>query len=132
MPQPAVVVEGLPQLSRQLRAFGDKSLPKAFRAAGKTAAQLVADAARSAVPKRTGRLAASLRAAGQARGAVVREGSAKVPYAGPVEFGGWPQGRPFVKEGRYIFPAAKEREREVAALFEREVGRVVEQLNRTP
>jgi hypothetical protein len=50
-------------------------------------AQAVLDAARP--PRRTGRLAASERAAGTQAAAIVRAGGARVPYAGPIHWG-WP------------------------------------------
>jgi hypothetical protein len=34
-------------------------------------------------------------------------GFASVPYAGAVEFGGYPGDRPFESGGRYLFPAAE-------------------------
>jgi hypothetical protein len=33
-------------------------------------------------------------------------GRSSVPYAGPVEFGGYPGNRPYLPQGRYLFPAA--------------------------
>jgi hypothetical protein len=51
---------------------------------------MVAAAARSAAPRRTGRLAASGRGSRAAGSAVVRFGGARVPYAGPIHYG-WPR-----------------------------------------
>ena len=33
-------------------------------------------------------------------------GRASTPYAGPVDFGGYPGDRPYLAGGRYLFPAA--------------------------
>lgn len=126
MPDAAIQVEGLRELNAALRKLGEKELPKEFKRASKRAAQVVAVEAAARVPKRTGKLAASIRGAAQARGAVVRAGRESVPYAGWIEFGGtiqhktdnWSSTRPFIKQGRYIFPAAKAKEPQVVELFE--------------
>jgi hypothetical protein len=44
-------------------------------------------------------------------------GRASLPYAGPLEFGGWPAGREFVASGRYLFPAAGRLAGEAAELY---------------
>lgn len=123
MTRPAVEVVGLRELSRSLRQFEDGA--KDLRTANKRAAEYVAEKAAARVPVRSGRLQKSIRGAGQARGAVVREGTARVPYAGSVEFGGWPKGRPFVPEGRYLFPAAKDATPHVVELYGREIDALI-------
>ena len=76
-------------------------------------AQLAVDAVRSKVPRRTGKMAASVRPGRRKNAVLVRMGKAKVPYAGWVEFGGQRTGsgggvasRPFIKGGRYLYPTA--------------------------
>ena len=92
---------------------------KALANAGKTAAEPVAAATRSALPRSdrktvdAGRLRASVRASGTRTGASVRMGSKAVPWAGWVEFGGtrhkpFLSHRDYVKDGRYLFPAARD------------------------
>jgi len=81
-------VEGLDNLVRTLnRASVDLSdLKDANRAAGET----VASEASTRAPRgKTGKLAASVRAARQVRRARVMVGGARVPYAGPIHWG-WP------------------------------------------
>lgn len=51
--------------------------------------RIVATDARTLVPVRTGRLAATLRSSGTRTQAVVRAGYASVPYARPIHWG-WP------------------------------------------
>lgn len=51
---------------------------------------MVASAARSAAPHKSGRLAGSGRGSRAAGQAVVRFGGARVPYAGPIHYG-WPK-----------------------------------------
>jgi hypothetical protein len=57
--------------------------------ANQAAGQMVADESRPIAPHRTGRLAASVRAARQVGRARIQAGGAAVPYAGPIHWG-WP------------------------------------------
>ncbi len=107
MSRPVMRIEGLRELTRSLKAAED-GLQKEVNAIFKGAATKVASAARRRLPKRSGRLAASVRPFGTQRKPGVRVGRARAPYAGPVEFGGYPKGRPFVPEGRYIYPTFSE------------------------
>lgn len=67
------------------------------------------------MPHRSGRLAASIKPASTQRtGQVAYSSPTRVPYAGWIEFGGMittVRGgtivRPYVKQGRYLFPAAE-------------------------
>ena len=78
---------GLAHLSRTLKQAGAdmQDLKTAYRKAASAVKPRIAKAA----PKRTGRLARSVRAGSSQRSGVVRAGSNKVPYAGPINFG-WP------------------------------------------
>jgi hypothetical protein len=82
-------------------------LNTALKAAGRAAAEPVAAQTRSSLPDVTGQLKGSVRVGATRSGASVRMGGSTVPYAGPVEFGGYPGNRPFHSEGRYLFPAAR-------------------------
>jgi uncharacterized protein YcsI (UPF0317 family) len=94
-----VRVEGLDRLIRTLKKAGRdiSDLTEAHARAGRT----VAAAAIGRVPRRTGKLAATIRPAKQARRARVMAGRAAVPYAGPIHWG-WParhiSSQPFVSE----------------------------------
>jgi hypothetical protein len=92
-------------------------LNKALAAAGKAAAEPVAAAAREALPRDSGALSGTVRVSGTKSGASVRMGSKSVPYAGPVDFGGWPGEREFITNGRYLFPAAQGLVESVGALY---------------
>ena len=88
--RPAVEVEGLRTLRRDLKAAG-VSLQN-LKDAHAAVAQTVVRAAHFTPkhPERsTGRLAASVRGSGTQSAAVVRAGFASVPYAGPIHWG-WP------------------------------------------
>lgn len=83
----AVKVEGLPQLRRAFRQLeADTADLKAANAAVATA---VAAASIPRAPRRTGRLASSVRGNRALSKATVSAGGARVPYAGPVHWG-WP------------------------------------------
>lgn len=106
-------VEGMWEFRKALRAV-DTEFPKQLRKGLNAVAEMVADEAAQRVPVDTGALRSSIRARStQSEGRVVM-GRARVPYAGWIEFGGTiaPRGapvlRPYVKEGRYLFPSADE------------------------
>lgn len=84
-----VRIEGARTLRRTLRHAGVSA--KDMRAANRAAGRIVADAAKGTAPKRSGRLARSVRPAGSTPSyAVVSAGTnGRVPYAGPIHWG-WP------------------------------------------
>lgn len=85
MPKAQLEVRGARRLRATLRAAGDDLSD--LRDVHRSVAGLVAGA--TAPPRRTGRLAATVRPAGTKTAAVVRAGFATVPYAGPIHWG-WP------------------------------------------
>lgn len=82
-----VEVEGVSSLARALRKAGDEGSRQFLLEANKESAQLVETAARPLIPVQTGKLVASLRSTGVAKGGVVMLGKKAAPYAGPVHFG---------------------------------------------
>ncbi len=98
MPDTALVkIDGLPRLRAALRRAGlDLADLKAANAA---AAALVASAAAARAPRRTGRLAASVRGNRAVSRASVSAGGSAIPYAGPIHWG-WPargiEAQPFI------------------------------------
>ena len=80
---PGILVEGVKDLRRDLKAL-DKALPKELTKALKAAAEEVLPTARALAPKRSGRLAASLRASGAGNRASIRS---RLPYANAVHWG---------------------------------------------
>ena len=136
---PVVGIVGIKALSKDINKLTDdvrSPLFKAIQAAGKTAAEPVAAATRSALPTSdrpkvatAGQLAASVRTSGTRTGAAVRMGSKRVPWAGWVEFGGtrhkpFQSSREFVKDGRYMFPAARGLAERSASLYNDALTRV--------
>lgn len=87
MAQPAIRVDGLDQLRKQLRQVKDKELDAEMKQIHLDLAREVVARALPDVPVRTGALKASVRAAGTVRDAVGRAGKASVPYAGAVHWG---------------------------------------------
>ena len=99
----------------------------AFKQAGRTAADPVAERTRQSLPNVSGVLAGDVRVSATRTGAAVRMGRASVPYAGPVDFGGWPGERAFVTKGRYLYPAASDLASKVAQLYGDAMNRVFAQ-----
>ena len=103
-----IKIKGLAEFNRNLRKL-DADLPKALRMAHNEAAQLVVDWAKPRVPRRSGKAAGTLKARSTRTESRVQGGSKRVPYYPWLDFGGrvGPKKsvrRPFIKEGRYIYP----------------------------
>lgn len=88
MAAPTVKVEGARELRAQMRKAGVDVAN--MKDANQRAGRIITSAGRGMAPKRSGRLAASLRPAAAVSGVTVRGGSAGVPYAGPIHWG-WPR-----------------------------------------
>lgn len=88
MAAPALQVQGARQLRASLKAAG-LSVQDLKDAHAAVAEQVARDSA-ATVPRRTGRLAASVRPSGTQTAAIVRAGRKAVPYAGPIHWG-WPK-----------------------------------------
>lgn len=119
----SVHVEGLAQLGRTLRRL-DADAAKQMRAAGMDAARVVATHAKTRAPSRTGRLRDSIRPGATQRGATVRAGSSRVPYAGPIHFG-WRQRN--IRPQPFLYDALDHRRADVIDVFERGIADVIRQ-----
>jgi hypothetical protein len=90
-------VEGGKELRRSLKQVEDGL--KDLKAVHAEVGGIVADEARATAPTLTGALAGSVRPGATLRGAVIRAGGARVPYAGVIHWG-WPRrnivGQPFM------------------------------------
>ncbi len=103
----AIRIDGLRELSRALKRVEDglqKEIPKRL----KPIAERVAGTAAGKINTKSGRLVGSLRPFATQRAAGVRMGRKNVPYAGAHEFGGYPAGRPFLPEGRALYPTFRD------------------------
>lgn len=92
-----------------LRRWADQVGPAVAKAAGPFGDKAAARVA-GRVPVLTGALAGSASSTVSDEGLELELGSG-VPYAGWIEFGG-SHGRPYVAEGRYLYPTALELEEE--------------------
>lgn len=122
----AVNVEGLRELRRDLTRLNGDAVPKAMILAGVKVSDSVANMIRVALPVRSGKLRGSVRTAKIRSGAAVRVGMKSIPYAGPVEFGGYPHGRRFIRQGRYIFPTARAAAPKVLPVYMREIQAAID------
>lgn len=124
---PTVGLVGFRAMMRDLAKMGEEGSPllDAMKQAGREAAEPVAGKARGTVPHVDGILAGDIRVTSARSGATIRMGRGSVPYAGPVEFGSWPPGRPFVAGGRYLFPAAQGMASILAASYSEAVNRIL-------
>lgn len=124
----AIRVEGLDELRKALRR-GEDRLDKELGKAGKKAADIVAEAAKSKVPVRSGKAKSSLRSVVVRGGGGVRFGNARVPYAGFLDYGnkvfqgnkvgrGDTVDRPFLSEGRIVYPTLAAKRAEVRDAYE--------------
>lgn len=135
-----IQVLGLSDFRRQLKV-ANAQLPRELRKVFNTAARAVISDAVPRMPERTGKLKRSVRGRStQTEGRVVSGTPTRVPYAGFIEFGGrvgkgrtgpgtGSVRRPFVKGGRYLYPAFVRRQGEVLVAMEnalRELAKTME------
>jgi len=118
--KPEIEVEGARQLKRALRQVeGGTSDLKEIHA---KSAKIVERAALPLTPRRSGKLAGSVRSSGVASGGVVRAGFAKVPYAGPIHFG-WAARN--ISPQPFLYDALDARRGEVIAAYEDNVKKLI-------
>lgn len=123
-----IKIEGLNEVLRDLRRFGDKEAPKAIRQANKKAAEIVVPTAKAEAPRRSGRLAASVAARATARYGAVKAGTAaRVPYAGVIHFGWF---RHHIAPNPFLYRAVDKRIGEVYAAYERQMNQAIDAMNR--
>lgn len=107
----AVQVDGLNVTAATLRAV-DADLHRGLKPLLNEAARVIANEAKTRVPRKSGRLANSIRPASTATQGRVAMGSKRVSYAGFIEFGGRvgrhnSVRRAWVPSGRYLQPSLK-------------------------
>lgn len=101
-------IKGLRELQSALKDLDGES-QKLIRVALNDAAETVAQGARRRMPTKTGKAKSTVRVASTQREAKVKEGSAKAPYVAWLDYGGKVGegkrvSRPFIREGRYLYP----------------------------
>ena len=102
MARAVVRVEGLNRLRTTMRKASLDMTQ--LRDLNRGAASRVAGVARGTTPRRSGRLAASVRSAASQRAGTVRAGRKSIPYAGVVHWG-WPKRN--IKAQTWLVDAAK-------------------------
>jgi hypothetical protein len=126
--KPSIRVEGLLQLQKSLKAI-DAQAPKGLRLANNEAANLLVTRTRPLIPRRTGRAAKALKASSTRTAARVTMGSSRARYLPFLDFGGrvGPRNsvrRPFIPQGRYLFPTLVRIGPEVTDVLEKALDRV--------
>jgi hypothetical protein len=123
MAQQPVRVVGAAQLRRALKRAGADLAD--MKAANEAVARTVAHAAADRAPRRSGRLASSIRGNRAVSTAVVRAGSARVPYAGPIHWG-WH--RRNIKANPWISKAAQATEPVWVAEYKSAVDQIIHRI----
>lgn len=122
-----VQIENLKEAKKACRDLKDKDLSKALRAANKSAAMVVADAAKLTVPERSGKLKRSIGASATLDSASVKAGTAaRVPYAGAIHYG-W--GRRNIRPQPFLMRALRKNTANIQAIYGRNIDEVVKQIN---
>lgn len=112
-----IEINGLRELQQALKQM-DVALPKKIRVALNEASELVISYAKPKVPTRTGKARASLKVRSSQRAARVAAGGTRAAWYPWLDFGGAvgrndATKRPFIKEGRYIYPGVRAKNDEI-------------------
>jgi hypothetical protein len=116
----SIRIEGLNRTIRSLKKAGTdaQDLKDLMHAIG----EVIVRAAQADVPKKSGALAQSIRAGRGATKAVVRAGSAKVPYAGPINYG-WAARN--IRGGRFLNNAANSNQGTAVDMLDRGIQEII-------
>jgi HK97 gp10 family phage protein len=118
-----IEVEGLNQVLAELKRLKNVEIPRAIRQANLEAAELVVPTARAEAPKKSGKLAGSIKAKATKRAGSLQAGSAvRVPYAGPIHFG-W--GRRHIAPQPFLYRAVDKRMHEVYERYVRQLDQAL-------
>lgn len=120
---PTVRVEGGAKLRRTLREAGEGLGD--LRRAHKDAATIAADASAQLAPKRSGRLARDIRAAGLATRGEVRAGRKAIPYANPIHWGWFKRN---IKPNPFISRGAQDSEGRWLPVYERALDETIKKV----
>lgn len=118
-----VQVEGASRLRRTLRRAGSDLSD--FAAVHRAVSAVVIARADSTAVRRSGRLASTTRSGNAKAQSVVRVGSARVPYAGPIHWG-WPKRN--IEARPWVVDAAHDTEPEWTELYLSRIEEVLAQV----
>lgn len=126
----AIRIDGLSEFVRSVKKL-DSELPKAVRIGLNDAMGVVVGYARPKIPKRSGRAAASLKARSTRTEARVAAGGRRAEYYPWLDFGGKvgrkkSVKRPFIGDGRYLYPALTERRQQITDALQNALVSVAE------
>lgn len=119
-----VEITGAREFRRALRRF-PKEYRRELATIHKKVVRPVAAEARTLVPRRSGRLAGSIRPLGSQTGGRVAAGGRAVPYAGPIHFG-WPARN--IRAQPFLTDALDRRHDEVLTIWVREQDRLIDKV----
>lgn len=124
-------VKDLDAVNEAMRLLGTPV--KEIQQAGYEAALIVARAAKNDAPVRSGNLMRSIRAAKVVKGAAVRAGSQKVPYANPIHWGWFYDKKNFVykniKPNRFLIRALGYNFEEVRDTYLRNIDKLLKNVS---
>jgi hypothetical protein len=138
MPVSQIYVQNLGEIRAYLRKMEPSLLPEMRREMKAAVDQTVVPAAKSRVPKRSGRAAGTIKSRAGGNRVYVVGGGRSAPYYPWLDFGGTlrkvgrrrnTQSRPFIKKGRYIWPAIDAQLPAMTVRVERGIGRVLDRLS---
>lgn len=120
-----IKIDGLRDFQAALRQM-DGETQKQLRVVLNYAADVVATDTRRRMPSRSGKAKGSVKVASSQREARIKEGAAKAAYVPWLDFGGRvgrdrSVSRPFLKTGRYMYPAYHANKTDVQHVLEREL-----------
>jgi phage gpG-like protein len=135
---PEVQVRGIRELNKALKEV-ESELPKAMRIGFKEIADHVVQRTRAKVPRVSGKAAGSVKPRASQKGAGIAFGGSAAPYYPWLDFGGStgrghkPKQsgsgaikRPFMKEGRYVYPTIKEENEYITDAVDKLISEVVD------
>lgn len=119
-----VLVEGAKELARTLKKAGVDV--KELKEANNRVGQVIVQAAQSRAPKKSGRLAGSIRASKEQAGITIRAGNnGGIPYAAPIHWG-WPKRN--IKATLFLTNAIAETQPEWIDLYYKELEHIVSEI----
>ena len=125
-----VRIEGVQELRKKIRGITDDldrdGAKGALKDLNLDAAKVVEGKATAIIPRRTGKLASTLRAAGTQRQARVRAGYRRqgFNYAGPIHFGWHAQG---IRPQPFLYDALDARRNQVLEVYDAGIDRLIKQ-----
>jgi hypothetical protein len=114
---PTLEIEGLNKLLRALEKLDDAAKDE-FKEVGLKVGKFVADRAKGEAPTLSGKLRGTIRPVATRRGAKIRAGSARVPYAGVIHFG-WRQRN--IEKNQFMYRAVDKSVDEAVDMYLKEI-----------